>query len=108
LSYFRGFGKPFPGYNWGILPGVLVEQTLENKTTAVLGWAPFGDVALKRTPVTLGKAGGAELRRRAVPFWSDYREGAVISRGYGWGTPWPRGEPRGNSGGGRHPTSVTP
>jgi len=32
--------------------GVLVEQTLENKPTAYLEWAPFGDVILKRTPVT--------------------------------------------------------
>jgi len=80
-----------------ILRGVLVKQTLENKPTAYLGWNLFGDVILKRTPVTSGKAGGMEPRRRTVPFWSDYREGAVISGGYGWGTPWPRGEPRGTA-----------
>jgi len=32
-----------------------VEQTLENKPTAYLGWAPFGDIVLKRTPVTLSR-----------------------------------------------------
>jgi hypothetical protein len=31
---------------------VQVEQTLENKTTAYLGWNPFGDVILKRTAMT--------------------------------------------------------
>jgi hypothetical protein len=35
-----------------ILPGVLVEQTLENQPTAGLGWDPFGDAVLKRTAVT--------------------------------------------------------
>jgi len=80
-----------------ILRGVLVEQTLENKTTAYLGWDSFRDVVLKRTPVTSGKAGVVELRRSAVPFMSDYREGAVISWGYGWGTPWPRAKARGTA-----------
>jgi hypothetical protein len=28
--------------------GVLVEQTLENKPTAGLGWNSFGDVVLKK------------------------------------------------------------
>jgi len=80
-----------------ILHGILVEQTLENMTTAYLGWDSFGDVVLKRTPVTSDKSGRMKLRRRAVPFCSDYREGAVISWGYGWGTPWPRGKPRGTA-----------
>jgi hypothetical protein len=31
---------------------VLLEQTLENKTTAYLGWNSFGDVVLKKTAVT--------------------------------------------------------
>jgi len=47
-----------------ILRGVLVGQTLENKPTAYLGWAPFGDVILKRTAVMLGKAGDMSPERR--------------------------------------------
>jgi hypothetical protein len=35
-----------------ILRGVLVEQTLENKPTAGLGWNPFGDVIFQRTAMT--------------------------------------------------------
>jgi hypothetical protein len=34
--------------------GVLEEQTLENMTTADLGWNPFGDVVLKRNRRDLG------------------------------------------------------
>jgi hypothetical protein len=74
-----------------------VEQTLENMTTAYLGWNSFGDVVLKRTPETSGKAKDMSLGRRVVPFMSDYREGAVISGGYGWGTPWPRVKTRGTA-----------
>jgi hypothetical protein len=85
-----------------ILRGVLAEQTLENKPTAGLGWDSFGDVILKRTPVTSGKAGGLTLGRRAVPFMSDYREGTVISGMLRVGDPLaPRGT-EGNSGGRRH------
>jgi hypothetical protein len=35
-----------------ILPGVLSEQTLENKPTAGLGWNSFEDVVFPRTAVT--------------------------------------------------------
>jgi len=38
-----------------ILPGVLVEQILENKPTAGLGWNPFGDVVFPGTAVTCGQ-----------------------------------------------------
>jgi len=41
--------------------------------------------------MALYKAGGMELGRRAVPFCSDYREGAVISGVTGGGPPGPEG-----------------
>jgi len=57
--------------------------------------------------MALYKAGGMELGRRAVPFCSDYREGAVISGVTGGGPPGPacpaevvtkaEGEPRGTA-----------
>jgi hypothetical protein len=68
----------------------ILVQTLENQPTAGFAWAPFGDVILKRTLVTLDESGRMELRRRAVPFMSDYREGAVISGVTGGGPPGSR------------------
>jgi len=64
------FSRVWQTFSWSqryILRGVLVEQTLENKPTAGLGWNSFGDVILKRTPVTSGKAKDMSLGRRAVP-----------------------------------------
>jgi len=46
--------------------GVLVVQTLENQTTAGLGWNSFGDVVLKRTPVTPDNPRHMSLERRVV------------------------------------------
>jgi hypothetical protein len=44
-----------------------------------------------------------------MSFLSDWREAFVISRSYGWGTPWiPAPKGRGEQGGGRNPTSLTP
>jgi hypothetical protein len=51
------FSRVWQTFSWfqrHILPGVLVEQTLENKPTANLGWNSFGDVVFPRTDVTLG------------------------------------------------------
>jgi hypothetical protein len=53
-----------------------VEQTLENKPTAYLGWDSFGDVILKRIAVTSGKAGDMSLERRGVPFLRSRIRGA--------------------------------
>jgi hypothetical protein len=42
-----------------------------------------------------------------MSFLSDWWEAAVISGCYVWGTPWPRAKSRG-TGGGRHPTCISP
>jgi hypothetical protein len=51
------FSRVWQTFSWWqghILPAVLVEQTLENKTTVGLGWNSFGDVVFPRTAVTSG------------------------------------------------------
>jgi len=52
VALFARVWQTFSRWQWEILPGVLVEQTLENMTTAGLGWDSFGDVVFLRTPVT--------------------------------------------------------
>jgi hypothetical protein len=68
-SYFQGFGKPFPVRNGTFCQGSWWCKPLKTRPLHTLGGISFGDVILKRTPVTSGNAGDMSLERRAVPFW---------------------------------------
>jgi hypothetical protein len=84
VSLFSRVWQTFSCSQQYILRGVLVEQPLENKPTAHLGWNPFGDVAPQRTPVTSAQAADVERKKgTALPssiFFSKQHVSWIITK----------------------------